>query len=505
MNNKIAVKRNIVSNIVVFLLNAIIGIWLPPFLIKKLGVGAYGLIPLATSLIGYVSIITVAINGSLSRFLALDIHSGDQNKANKTFNTASTSLGLLFILLIPVLIWFSLQISHFISVPIGLERSSSILFLCASASFILSAFTSVFNTSGYVANRLDLINRVSVINAYVRVGLILLFFFLMGVTLEKYGISLLVASILSSAYSYYLFRKYTPSIKINLRLFDSSILKELLAMGWWLMVIQLGSILFLQIDLLVINKVLGADSAGKYSVLLQWSNMIRMFAILLSGALGPMILALYAKNETEQIIRLTKLSNKLLTLLITCIVVTLCILSKFLLTIWISKEFSHLSYLFIVMLLPLPLNLGVLPLFSFSRAYNKVKVPGIMTCSMGLLNLLLAIFFVKYTSLGLYGVAVASGIVLTFKNFIFMPIYVARIIGIKSRTFYEASFSSLVLFGLGAIIMYAYWNYFNITNWLTLFINGGIVFLILSGISYLLLQKDERKILFQTILNRKKK
>jgi O-antigen/teichoic acid export membrane protein len=504
MNDKASVKRNIVSNIVVFLLNAIIGIWLPPFLISRLGVGAYGLIPLATAIIGYVSLITVAINGSLARFLSMDIHSGDQDKASKTFNTASTSLGILFLFITPFLIWFCFNISRFISVPAGVESSATILFLCASAAFILSAFTSVFNTSGYIANRLDLVNRVSVINTYVRVILILFFFYLISVSLEKYGLSLLVASVISSGYSFYIFKKYTPFIKINIRKFDPAILKELLSMGWWLMVIQLGSILFLQVDLLVINKVLGSTEAGKYSVLLQWSNMIRTFAILLSGALGPIILNLYAKKQTEQIIKLAKLSNKLLTLAISCLVVTLCVFSKFLLAIWISPEFSTLNWLFIIMMLPLPLNLGVLPLFSLNRAYNKVKVPGILTCTMGFANFILAIFFVKYTSLGLYGVAVASGIVLTIKNFLFMPVYVAKNMGLNNLTFYRASLSSFLIIAVGAVIYFIYTQYFHISNWTSLILNGGLVFLTLSGISYLLLLKKEREILFETIINRKR-
>ncbi|MCX2473226.1 oligosaccharide flippase family protein [Pedobacter sp. MC2016-05] len=504
-NNKLSVRRNIISNIILFLLNSVIGIWMPPFLIARLGVGAYGLIPLATSLIGYVSIITVAINGSLSRFLSIDVNSKDYEQANRTFNTASTSLGLMFLVLLPIVVMFSLQVSRFISVPSELGYGVNILFLCAGASFTLSSFSSIFNTSGYIANRLDLVNRVSVISTYVRVALVLIIFLLINVSLEGYGISLLVASITSSCYSYYIFKKYTPFIKIDIKLFDIKILKSLMSMGWWLMIIQLGSILFLQIDLIVINKLLGADSAGKYSVLLQWSNMIRMLSLMLSGALGPLILNLYAKKHTDQMIKLTKLSNKLLTLFITCIVLTLCIFSKYLLNLWVGPEFSNMSYLFILMLLPLPLNLGVLPLFLLNRAYNRVRLPGIVTCCMGVANFLIALFFVKYTNLGMYGVAAASGIVLTLKNFIFMPIYTAKTIGIKYTSFYGASISSFLLVMLGAIIGFAYWTYFDAFTWVSLIFNGAIIFSIFVGVSYLLLIKDERKILFDTIINRKQK
>ncbi|QRQ99470.1 lipopolysaccharide biosynthesis protein [Dyadobacter sandarakinus] len=505
MNTAVALKKNLISNVVLFVLNGIISFWLPPFLVKSLGIGAYGLIPLSTSMVGYAAIVTVAINSSLSRFLALDINNQNFEAANKTWNTAFTSLAVLLSLLAPFLFIFAWNVSSFISVPAGLEHDVSILFTCVSVGFIMSAFTSVFNSSAYVANRLDLVNRVSVINTYMRVILIFVIFLLIRVSLGGYGTSILIASVISSSYSFYLFRKFTPDIKINFKLFDRSVLSEMLSMGWWLIVIQLGSILFLQIDLLVINKTLGNVAAGQYGLILQWSHIIRTLAIALSGALGPLILNLYAKKEFDQMIRLTKLSNKALSLFIGCIVGVLCIISPALFSIWMGKDFSNLKWLFMIALLPLPINLGVLPLFSLNRAYNKLRTPGIYTLFMGACNLGLAIFLVKETDLKLYGVAVASGIVLTFKNFIFMPIYVAGNMGIKRTTFFRASLSTLVLLAMSVFGAFYYFDYFTISNWPQLIIHSGILFCIFAGVSFLLLTQSERKMILSTILKKTKK
>lgn len=244
MNTASALKKNLISNVILFLLNGLISFWLPPFLVKKLGIGAYGLIPLSSALIGYATIVTVAINNSLSRFLALDLTNHNYEAANKTWNTAFTSLSVLLVILAPVLFIFSFNITKFISVPDGIGHDVSILFTCVSVAFVMSAFTSIFNSSAYIANRLDLVNRVSVINTYTRVLFIFAIFFLISVSLAGYGVSILFASIISSSYSFYLFRKFTPTIKINFKLFDKSVLSEMLSMGWWLIVIQLGSILF---------------------------------------------------------------------------------------------------------------------------------------------------------------------------------------------------------------------------------------------------------------------
>ncbi|GAA4785519.1 MATE family efflux transporter [Olivibacter ginsenosidimutans] len=503
MNKKKALIKNLLSNITLFFLNGVIGFWLPPFLIKQLGVGTYGLIPLATTMIGYASLVTVGINGSLSRFLAIDLEKDDSEDANYTFNSAFTALSVILIILTPFLIYFSLNVSSFISLPDGAESDASIQFLCVSIAFIMTSFTAVFNTSAYVANRLDLVNRVSVINTFTRVLLVVCIYVFIAVSLKGYGFAVLVGSVIGSIYSYYLFRKYTPTIKINPSKFRWENLKSLLSMGGWLIVIQLGGILFLQIDLIVINKILGNVEAGKYSIVLQWSNMIRQFSLSLSGALGPLILTLYAKKEFDQMIKLSQLSNKVLTLFIACAVSVLIVISGYLLGIWIKPEFSAMKWLFIVVMVHLPINLGVQPLFSVNRAFNKVRVPGVMTCLMGLLNLILAICLVKYTNLKLYGVAISSAIVLTLKNFVFMPLYAARNMNVHWFTFFKSSLSSIVLVGIALVLFYVYPKVFTIESWTKLIFHSCALFAFFSVISFILLSKTERSMILSMVFKKK--
>lgn len=490
-----SLKKNLLSNVSVFILNGIIGFWLPPYLIKSLGVSVYGMIPLAAAIIGYASLVTIGINGSLSRFLTIDLANNAEEEANYTFNTALASVSFLLIVLLPLLLIFSLNINKFISVPEGVIKDASMLFVCASIAFVLTSLTAIFNTSAYVKNRLDLVNQVSMISMSTRVVLVLIIFLWISISLTGYGYAILAASLFSSLYSYYLFRRFTPFITINFYKVRLSSLKRLLSMGGWLIVIQIGSILFLQIDLLVINKTLGALEAGRYSVILLWSMMIRQFSSSISGALSPLILNLYAKKEFDKMIMLSKLSVKTLTLFITCIVGVLCIISGDLLKLWINEEMSSLKWLFILVIILLPLNLGVQPLFSLNRAYNKVKVPGIITCIMGIISLSLSVSLVKFTSLGLYGIALAGAIVLTMKNFIFMPLYAANNMKINKLTFFQSSLSSVFLLSVSLVITFIYPALIHIKNWPQLIGHSLFLFLLLTSISYLLLGRNERSMI----------
>ena len=59
--------KNLIANILYFLINVAIGLYLVPYFISTLGVAAYGLIPLATSFTGYVGILVQSINTAVTR------------------------------------------------------------------------------------------------------------------------------------------------------------------------------------------------------------------------------------------------------------------------------------------------------------------------------------------------------------------------------------------------------------------------------------------------------
>ena len=101
----------------------------------------------------------------------------------------------------------------------------------------------------------------------------------------------------------------------------------------------------------------------------------------------------------------------------------------------------RLAPLMVIMLCPLVIHVSAAPLLNINKAVNKVKWPGIVTLIGGGFNILLAILFVKYFNWGLYGVAVASLLVLTVKNTCYLPIYGAIVLDQPWYTFLKSALS----------------------------------------------------------------
>lgn len=440
--------RNLLANIVYFLVNVVIGIFLVPYFVSRLGIAAYGLIPLAASITGYAAIVIQSLNTSVSRFLTVDLQREDYAAANRTFNTAFFGLTAVILLMVPIVLavaWFIPSIFH---VPVGQERGAILLFLGVCTAFLIRSWTGNFTVQLFAYNRLDLQNLVDITNVIVQTGLIVLLFTFIGPDLALVGMAYLVGAAVTSGVSIILARRVCPHLRLSINAFDRTRVKDLCEMGWWVVINNIGSLLFLQIDLIVVNLLFGATSAGEYAIALQWVILLRAFAGVLSGVLTPIIFSYYARKQTESLIRITKSAVKLMGLVMALPIGLVCGFAPQLLTVWVGSEFTNLAPLMVLLTVHLSINLAVFPIFSINVVHNKVRIPGILTLVMGLGNIALAVALPLLTGWGYYGVAAAGAIVLTLKNAFFTPWYAARVLGIDVHIFARS-----ILPGIAATIL----------------------------------------------------
>lgn len=446
--------RNMVCQVLSFVLRIGIGLWLVPYLVHHLGRAAYGLIPIAGIMTQYVSLISQSISGAVSRFLIIALQRNDEHDANRIFNTAFFSYLALALLQIPVFGLVIFYANTIFTIPTELYEDVIILLICSAAAFVVGLVSSVFGVPIYANNRLDIARGLDIGHQVSRLTGIVVLFLAFGPALRYVGYVDLTISIVRCATTVVVGKWLAPTLRLDLHAYDWRKVRQLTAMGGWLLINYIGFLLFLRVDIWVCNRFVGADAAGDYAVVLQWSALIRQSGQLLSSVIGPMIVIYYARSEIERLIRLTGFSVRIFSLVMAIPISILCVFSSSLLTLWLGESFSHLAPLMVVMLCHLIINVSVGPLFMVQTAMNKVKWPALVTVAMGAVNIILAISFAKYFGWGIYGVAMASAIVLTCKNGLFTPIYGALILHRPWYAFLKcyvsgvAFFAGLVTLGL---------------------------------------------------------
>jgi O-antigen/teichoic acid export membrane protein len=426
---------NVSSNAIFIAAQAIVTLWMTPFLISQLGIAAYGMIPLATTVTSYMAIFITAVNSAVSRFLAIDLGQGDKVAANKTFNTALFGLIGIIVALVPAVAATSMAFPAIFKVPSGWERDASWLFAIVASAFFVTVIGGIFGLSPFVYSRFLLSNIVNLAGLLARLGITVVLFTAFQAHLWYAGWGILTGASVSLVGYLILWRKLTPELHIQISGFDRSRLRSLTAMGVWVVVTMVGATLLSRVDLIVVNAYFGPAVTGGYGSVVLFALMLEYLVNGAGTVVRPVMLIKYAQQDLLGLQRLSRQSTKLMGLVLALPVGLLCGLSGPILSAWLGPAYQYLSSLLIIIVFPLSLSLPVLLLVFVQNAYNKVRWPGIATLLFGAASVGLAVLMATWGKCGVIGVALAVAMVGAARNALYMSIYTAHIMGLPWWTF----------------------------------------------------------------------
>lgn len=483
---------NILSNIIYYAFSILLNIWFTPYLIHHLGIAAFGIVPLALTVVSYLSILTLVLNAAVGRFITVSLEKNHVEEARQYFNTSLIASIVFVAVTTPVCIWLALHPQWFFSIPSGQEPQARLLFVCTVVMFMLTVISAPFDVATFCRNRFDIRNILAILASLLRVLLVVALFNLMHAEVWQVGVGIVGASMLSLGGAIWAWRRFTPELVIDMHGFSQKAFNKLRETGAWISLNQIGTLLLLSIDLLVVNRMLGAEAGGRYSSIMQWSALLRGLGLTIAGVLAPTIIYYYARNEIDEMITFTRQAVKFLGLFIALPVGLVSGLAKPLLLVWLGPDFVSLAPLMLIMTVHLCLNLGYLPLHNIATATNHVRIPGIVQIAVGVFNLILAVLLAGPAGLGMYGVAAAGGIVLIFRNIIFTPYYGALILGRRPLTFMK---ELLPIVFMGALVTCVNWfiaDTVNLASWTRLIFYSGIFSLLYITIVFFMLNSNER-------------
>ncbi|MFK8013660.1 MAG: lipopolysaccharide biosynthesis protein [Marinicellaceae bacterium] len=485
--------KNLSINIFAFITNILVSLWLTPYLIKHLGIIAYGLIPLAMFFSQYIGVILNSINISIGRHLLIAIQKKQDFLANKIFNTSFIVVLIFTLIQALIMLIILFDITYFFSIPKELINDAIWLFGLTFLGFSFSLIRSVFDTSLFSHNRLDILRGIDILQNLFRLGIIIFLFLYDEPSLKNVGIANFLSSLLLLLPSIHFFRKYTPQIKINFKYFDRLTAKELSNMSTWILINQVGVLLLGNLDLYLVNILISNKATGEYAIILQITNMLRMSAIVLVGVMAPITLIYYAKQEFKKLKMFIMLVSKLLAIFIAIPIAIAIYFSAELLTMWLGTDYNYLANIVSFSMLFLLVAVPIMPFYQLNIAHNKLKVPALVTILFGILNFAIIYLIVKNTNFGLSAFIAAKLFFVIAYNAIFMPYYVSRFINLNSKSIAFIPLLSILTFLVffGALVflvpLLAVNNIFKI-----LLISVTLTLLLTPILIYLLISSDER-------------
>lgn len=489
-------SANLVSNIIVLILNIVIGLFLTPYFLDTLGEVAYGLIPLATSVTSYVTLVVDSLNSAVSRYLMIDLRASNFFKANQTYNTAFWGILIIVGVLIPIslcIAWLSPVIFN-----IGDQASNDviILFALVLGSALVRVIAGNFMLTLHAYNRFDLRNCITIVQIITQIGILITLFSLVTPELTYVGISYFVASILSLILASILSHNTCRELKLAPKYFSTALVRDIGGMAMWTLIANIGGILRINLGLLIVNIYCGEIATAQYSIAYMGQTLCLSLIGVVTSLFIPMIYSYSAKNDTVGLLTFISFAIKGSCLFIALPISFVCLFAPELLSLWVGQEYAVIAPLMILLIFPSYVRTQFSCTVPISSAYLKVREVAIMSCMFGLFNVILYLIFVINFDFGVYGIAWAILITSIIGEGLIIPIYVASVIKVKPLAFVKPMTNGMIMIGILILIGSIIQIFMPTTDIRYLIISGMIVFILyIFVIRVFMLSKDERRLL----------
>ena len=441
---------NMLAAVVSFIINTGINFILTPILVRELGSDTYGFIGLANNFVQYATIVTVALNSMSGRFISIEYNKGNVEKASKYFSSvliADMIIAAVMLLASAVIV---LNLELMLQIPKGLENAVKLTFAITFLTFIISIITAIFTTAAFVKNRLYLNSIRDIISNAIKVFIIFLLFSLFPAKLYFLAVASLASGIFLLAANMTVKRKILPEVKMSVRLFDFSFVKDILSSGVWNSVANLSNALNTGLDLLICNLTLGPGPMGLLSISVTVPHCISQLITTLANIFTPRFTILYAKDKIDALVEEAKFSQKIVSLIMSVPLAGFVAYGISFYKLWQpTKTADEIFLIWVLTVLACISYISMChtrTLYPLFTVCNKLKANVLISLIIGIVTVGSVIVLVKYTPLGVYAIAGVSSVLLSLKSMTFVPLYASHILNIKKTTFFPTIIRGWICF-----------------------------------------------------------
>lgn len=488
---------NIAAQLISFTVQLLISFLLTPFVVKRLGVDAYGFIGLADNFVLYAQLLVIALNSMSIRFVSIAYYRNDMKGVNEFASSvlyANLFIATVVFVISLILILF---LEDILIIPNKLIVDVKLLFFLMFLIFEISIVFSIYQASTFIKNRLELNSIRTIVANIIKVLILVLTFGCFKPYLFYIGIASLACAVYIAFTNIRYTRILTPKIKISFKYFEINKIKILLSSGLWNTLTKMGNLLGENLDLLLTNLFVSAVAMGNLSLAKKIPILILSLISSICVAFAPLFTKSYALNNMKEMKKQVLFSIKLIS---SIAIIPLCLLlsiSDMFYKLWVPNLDSHNLYVITVIFsLPLILALALEPIQHIIVITNKVKGYSVATIFFNILNfvsLLIIVYTVSPDYMIYYMVGSISFWAL-WRVGVFLPIYSSYCIKEKKSFFYKTLFKIALALLLSVIVSLLIKNLMaeNVT-WMNLLIILMVVVFICFIFSWLIILDRESK------------
>ncbi|OGL51237.1 MAG: hypothetical protein A3H37_10510 [Candidatus Schekmanbacteria bacterium RIFCSPLOWO2_02_FULL_38_14] len=435
MNHSNRLIKNILSNYAGVLIPSAILLFLTPFMIKKLGVAAYGIWIVANSLKSYFQVMELGIRTSVIKFIS-QYHAADEKK--KIEELLSTSFYVF--LLIGIISLFALKIianfsPDIFKIPPDFSQTIKTIIGIFGINVAIVFLNRILEGALVGLQRYDLISLLNILsealNAVLTVLLLLSGFGIISLALLSLFVSVSVFFIqLTILKAYYGFG-------IKLSRFRWQTIKSILDFSFFSFILEIASKVTAKMDSLIIGIFMPVAAITNYIIGVKLASIAEKLTDPMVDIFFPFSSELSANRDREGLQRLLIEGTRSSALIAFPLVAFLFLSDRAAVALWVGKEY-HKS----VIILDIFLMISVFTTLEATASrillgIGKLRFTAAVSIISTLVNLFLSLILIK--SLGLKGVALGTLIPLSISSLFLVIPYTCAMINLSVKELIKRS------------------------------------------------------------------
>jgi len=441
--DKRQILRNVGSSWFSLGVNVVVGVFLSPYILHRLGDEAFGLWILIFSITGYYGLFDLGIRSSIVRYVAKYSATEDHDELNRLVNTAMFSYSGIGILAMAVTLIASYYVDSIFRIPHDFVSTARWLLLmsgtCVSLGFPLGVFGGVLEG----LQRFYLLNFTTISATLLRALLIVIALRhgrgLLTVALITVGLPLLSALVNAAS----VFR-HLP-LRLGVHYVSRSSLRRIASYsGTTFLIIAAGRLRF-KTDALVIGTFVSAAAVTYFTVGSRLVDYATDLVASLANIFTPMSSQSQAQGDLDALRKIFIVGNRGCALIMFPLTAVLTILGRSIIEAWVGPKYVGASYpVLLVLLYPTTLMMVQSVSGRILWGMAKHRTWAWVVLAEGAANLILSIILVR--PYGIMGDAVGTAIPLACSMIFFLPRHLCRLLRVKLTTYlYRAFVLPLVL------------------------------------------------------------
>jgi len=447
---KLEIFKNVGSSWFSLGVNIVVGIFLSPFILHRLGDTAFGIWVLIFSVTGYYGLFDLGIRSSVIRYVSTYTATGDQEGLAKLINTSLATYSGIGAVAMAVTLLCSLFIDRLFRIPPEFLVTARWLFLMVGAAVALGFPTGVFGGILEGLQRFYFVNLTNVVSTLLRAALIVLAL-THGRGLLTVAFITVALPILSSLVRAAIVVQVLP-IRFGWRYVDLGSLREIANYSAVSFILMIAYKLRFKTDEIVIGTFLSVTAITYFSIGDRLLDYAAEVVSSLAQIFVPMSGQSHATGKTDRLRTILVAGNRACAFIIFPIAATLIILGKSVIAAWVGTRYIAASYP-VLLVLVVPMTFALAQAASVRILYGMAKHQALawVTLMESIANLILSIALIR--PMGIVGDALGTAIPLLCTSLFFMPRHLCRLLGVRVMSFVREAYSLPLLMVSPLVLM----------------------------------------------------